>query len=259
MMQCNAEWHLRDNPRAHLIYTMGLSIAKGTGSFYASQPQLAEFFGWDLKTVRTAFKALRDSGLFTLLRSGRGGNGQAGFANSYAVTTHSKLAKDKYPCRPLPETGALKDQTPSQKPVGDPSQEPVGDPSQKLAGDPSQKPVPYSPKYSPSYSPIYSSSDAIAPGKEPAATPGKPTYFPANFVPNDDNRALAKQLGLDIGTALISFKEYHEAKGDKMANWNSALNSWMRTARNLSRARPAAPVTTGSLTENYKDLIARSK
>lgn len=256
MIHCNAEWHLRENPRAHLIYTMGLSIAKGTGSFYASQPQLAEFFGWDLKTVRTAFKALRIAGLFTLLRGGRGANGQGGFANSYAVTTHSKLAKDKYPCRPLPETGALplpetgalNDQTPSQKLVGDPYR--------KLAGDPSQKPVPYSPKYSPNNS---SSSDAIAPGKKSAATHAKPTYFPANFIPNDENRALAKELGLDIEPALISFTEHHKAKGDRMMDWNYSFNAWMRTARSLSsRARPAATVTTGSLTENYKDLIERS-
>jgi hypothetical protein len=256
MIHCNAEWHLRDNPRAHLIYTMGLSIAKGTGSFYASQPQLAEFFGWDLKTVRAAFKALRAAGLFTLLRSGRGGNGQGGFANSYAVTTHSKLAKNKYPCRPLPETGALplpetgvlNDQTPSQKLVGDPSQKP--------AGDPYQKPVPYSPKYSPNNS----SSDAITPGKKSAASPAKPAYFPANFIPNDENRALAKELGLDIESALISFSEHHKAKGDKMVDWYYSFNAWMRTARNLSlRVRPAASVTTGSLTENFRDLIARSK
>ena len=73
-IHCSSGWHLRGNPRAFLIYDLALRLTDGGKSaFYLSNRQLAKYFGWDVKTVRAAFVALRKSGLFKLLRSGRRG------------------------------------------------------------------------------------------------------------------------------------------------------------------------------------------
>src|SRR5580698_2301990 len=93
-IHCSAEWHLRESPRAIAIYNLALRLTGGgKREFMLSQPQLATYFDWDIKTVRDAFVALRKTGLFKLLRGGTGGEGQANFANVYAVITHSKLPK----------------------------------------------------------------------------------------------------------------------------------------------------------------------
>jgi hypothetical protein len=257
MIHCNAEWHLRENQRAYLIYTIALRIAKGTGSFFVSQPRLAEFFGWDLKTVRAAFKALRDSGLLTLLRGGRGGDGQASFANVYSVTTHAKLSKFEHPCRPLPETGTLtnkaEDRSQGKNRYPIPETGTGGLPETGRGGLPETGILIY--KRSTRES---TNSEAVASKNQPSATPGKHTYFPSTFAPNDDNRANAQKLRLNLEQELIAFKEFHLSKGNRFIDWHFALNTWLRNARKFSPERPAAPVTTGSLTQNYRDLIERS-
>jgi hypothetical protein len=265
MLQCNAEWHLRENPRAYLIYTMALSISKGTGSFYVSQPQIAAFFGWDLKTVRAAFKALRASGLITLLHGGSGGNGHPSLANVYSVTIHSKLPKDKYPCRPLPETGTLfhKADQAAQGKTGIYSYQKPSTPSQDLAGGGYQKPVPYSTNNSTYNSSAaiesgknrYPQTDAIA-SKNNTASPKGKSSLPEDFTPNDEDRALADKLGIDIEDSLTRFRLYHKGKGSRMADWHCALQGWLMNAPKFkSAASPSTPATTGSLTQNMKNLM----
>ena len=90
---CSSEWHVRDDPRAFMIYSIALHLTEGgKNEFYLSQGQLAHYLGWNIKTVRSAFRALRQAGMFTLVRRGYGGNGLANFASVYSVIPHSKLA-----------------------------------------------------------------------------------------------------------------------------------------------------------------------
>ena len=90
---CGSEWHMRKNPRAHMIYSLALHITKGgKNTFYLSQGQLAQYFHWDRKTVRLACQALVQAGLFVLVQRGRGGIGLTNTANVYRVLTHAKLA-----------------------------------------------------------------------------------------------------------------------------------------------------------------------
>jgi predicted ArsR family transcriptional regulator len=85
---------LRHCPRASAIYTVALRITKGgKNPFRVSNRNLAKYFGWHPETVREAMKALRQSGLFVLLRNGTGGEGRQNFASVYQVRTHSELAK----------------------------------------------------------------------------------------------------------------------------------------------------------------------
>jgi hypothetical protein len=93
-LHCSSEWHLRHCPRVSAIYTVALRITKGgKNPFRVSNRNLAMYFGWHPETVREAMRALRQSGLFVLLRNGTGGEGRQNFASVYQVQTHSELAK----------------------------------------------------------------------------------------------------------------------------------------------------------------------
>src|SRR5262245_34052142 len=51
---CTAEWHLRDKPLAAVLYSYALSFGKrknGKRYFHLSVRQLADYFGWDKKTL----------------------------------------------------------------------------------------------------------------------------------------------------------------------------------------------------------------
>ena len=246
-IHCNAEWHLRANARAIGIYGLALHITKAKRPFFLSQPQVAEFFGWNLKTVRAAFKALRDSGLFTLVRSGSGGgDGHANYANVYTVTTHSKLAKEKHPCRPLPETGTLvfkaeqEQQGKNRYPLPETGRGPLPE-TGTLGPQPETGTLVYE-------STSKSTSDAVAPENQPSASPLKPkgkfSDFPKDFQPNDANRALASKLGLDIKESRDAFEDYHIHKGDRSREWNRAFNGWLRNARKFGRPQkpPQVPM-----------------
>lgn len=81
---------------------------------------------------------------------------------------------------------------------------------------------------------------------EPPLSPlegGKPakrkSRVPVDFEPNDTAIDKAKQLGVDVGTELPKFIDYHTAKGSVMADWQAAFRTW------LGNARPSKPVTVG--------------
>ena len=96
-IHCSSEWHMRNNPRAFLIYSIALRLTDGgQNEFYLSQAKLAPHLEWDRKTVRKAIRALCDAGLFKLLRRGKGGNGTPDLANVYRVIPHSKLVGVKH-------------------------------------------------------------------------------------------------------------------------------------------------------------------
>lgn len=251
-IHCSAEWHLRDNPRAIGIYTLACRITKSgqKGSFYLSQPQVAQYFGWNLKTVRAAFKAVRDSGLFTLLRSGSGGDGHANYANIYDVVTHSKLSKDNHPCRPLPETGTLvyKPKAREQGKTGGGAENGRGAPPETgtLRGLPGTGTLVYD-------STIESTSDAAAPGNQSSASPRKFTEYPADFQPDDDNRELAKKLRLNLEESLQAFKDFHQSKANRHVNWHLALNTWLRNDNRWGRAKKPPKMETFDALKAYRE------
>jgi hypothetical protein len=74
-------------------------------------------------------------------------------------------------------------------------------------------------------------------GAQKRATP-----LPSDFEPNDNNRAVAKQLGVDLKEALQAFKDFHLSKGSTYRNWNLALNTWLRNEKRFSR-QPFKPQT----------------
>ena len=257
---CSSEWHLRDNPCAFLIYALALRVTGGGKTeFFVSQPRLAHYFQLNLKTVKTAFKALRDSGLFVLLRSGRGGDGRGNYASVYRVLTHSQLSRTgEYHCLDDqdgmgPETGSLVSDTTSPENGTDPKLSAHGTVFRQFMGPETGSLV------SDKSTRESTSSDAAASDHLPSAPPApKPKYshFPSNFAPNEESRALASKLGLNLMESLPAFRDHHLSKGDRSMDWNSAFNGWLRNERKFSR-QPQPWVTTGSLTENQQDLVEK--
>jgi hypothetical protein len=87
---CTAMWHLRDKPFAAVLYNYALSFGRKNGKrhFYLSVRQLADYFGWDKKTLCPAIAVLHERGFFELIRKGKGP-----FASEYAVLTHKEWSQ----------------------------------------------------------------------------------------------------------------------------------------------------------------------
>lgn len=81
-----------------------------------------------------------------------------------------------------------------------------------------------------------------APVKKPSrAKPKRP--LPADFRPSPAHFDLARDLGVDLRHEGPQFTDYHTAKGSTFANWDAALNTWIRNAAKFAerngRGRPA--------------------
>jgi len=76
---------------------------------------------------------------------------------------------------------------------------------------------------------------------------GKPAkrsrQLPHDFEPNDANRRLAAERGLDLASVVAQFCDFHRAKGSTMKDWNLALNTWIRRER--ATGQPAAAARSG--------------
>lgn len=55
--------------------------------------------------------------------------------------------------------------------------------------------------------------------------------LPSDFEPNDTNRRIAAERGLDLASVVAQFADHHRAKGTTMKDWHLALNTWLRRER----------------------------
>lgn len=77
--------------------------------------------------------------------------------------------------------------------------------------------------------------------------------FPKSLEPNDRNRELASELGVNLEREFDAFADHHQAKGSKFTDWNKALNNWLRNAAKFG-AKPAykpAAAPTRAVAENF--------
>ncbi|HBR3069744.1 TPA: helix-turn-helix domain-containing protein [Klebsiella pneumoniae] len=82
--------------------------------------------------------------------------------------------------------------------------------------------------------------------------------FPASFKPSADHIAIASEKGINIETELLNFRDYHQARGTKLIDWNSAFRVWLRNARvnplsGRQRSEPDSPHWNSP--EGWKDFI----
>jgi hypothetical protein len=73
---------------------------------------------------------------------------------------------------------------------------------------------------------------------------GKPAArkhrLPDDFIPNDTNRRIAAERGLDLRAVFEQFADHHAAKGSTMLDWHRAFNTWLRR-ENAPRGSSTAP------------------
>ncbi|MEF3140103.1 helix-turn-helix domain-containing protein [Klebsiella quasipneumoniae subsp. quasipneumoniae] len=82
--------------------------------------------------------------------------------------------------------------------------------------------------------------------------------FPPAFKPSADHIAIASEKGINIETELLNFRDYHQARGTKLIDWNSAFLVWLRNARvnplsGRQRSEPDSPHWNSP--EGWKDFI----
>lgn len=61
------------------------------------------------------------------------------------------------------------------------------------------------------------------------------TVCPEDFSPNETNIKNATKMGLDLGACVEAFKDFHLSKGNRFADWNLALNTWLRNQVGFER------------------------
>lgn len=81
---------------------------------------------------------------------------------------------------------------------------------------------------------------ALASRKQDAsAAKRRRQQLPPDFSPNETGINAARQKGIDVGTELDKFRNYHLAKGSVMLDWQAAWRTW------VGNARPAVAQTRG--------------
>jgi hypothetical protein len=92
-LHCTAEWHLRECPRAVVVYSLSLHLSEvqpdGKRYFWLSVRQVADYFEWHKNTVLLAIASLKKSGLFKLVKKGGGKE-----SSRYQVLTHFEVARE---------------------------------------------------------------------------------------------------------------------------------------------------------------------
>ena len=93
--------------------------------------------------------------------------------------------------------------------------------------------------------PIPSHPIPVTPDADASGGAGKPAarkraqQLPDDFVPNDTNRAIATERGLDLRAVFEQFADHHRARGSTMKDWHAAFNTWLRRER--PQQRPTTP------------------
>lgn len=79
------------------------------------------------------------------------------------------------------------------------------------------------------------------PQRKTSGTPKRATQLPEDFEPDDTAASLAAELGVSLAAELPKFRDYHAARGKPMKDWQAAMRTWLRNAKQF--AKPAAKQT----------------
>jgi hypothetical protein len=61
------------------------------------------------------------------------------------------------------------------------------------------------------------------------------TPAPENFTPNEHNRKLATELGLDLAVIVPAFLAHHASKENTFKDWQKALETWLHRERGFCK------------------------
>jgi uncharacterized protein YdaU (DUF1376 family) len=81
----------------------------------------------------------------------------------------------------------------------------------------------------------------------PAPTRKKRSFeMPEDFQSNEDHRALACELGVDVEQVFLKFRDHHLARGSTFKDWNRAYSNWLRNEHRFNAAAiPGASAQPG--------------
>ncbi|HBR4541600.1 TPA: helix-turn-helix domain-containing protein [Klebsiella pneumoniae] len=215
--------------------------ANDKGECWPSYQHIADQCECSKSAVRNHIDALEDMGL--LKRENRVGvnNGKGNASNVYYLNL------DATPMPPK-STGVCHEIAPPMPSDGTPPMSPDGT------------------RTSHSFEPVTEPDSLSARGqfiseaakRRIGISPNGEIPFPPAFKPSADHIAIASEKGINIETELLNFRDYHQARGTKLIDWNSAFRVWLRNARvnplsGRQRSEPDSPHWNSP--EGWKDFI----
>jgi hypothetical protein len=79
--------------------------------------------------------------------------------------------------------------------------------------------------------------------------------YPEDFFPNETGIAFANERKLDIKEELVSFENFHRAKGDTMADWQAAWRTWCMKAVKFRKAWPAHSIARDDRAAKRQEVL----
>ncbi len=96
------------------------------------------------------------------------------------------------------------------------------------------------------------------PQRKTSGTPKRATQLPEDFYPDGTALSLAAELGVSLSAELPKFRDYHTARGKPMKDWQAALRTWLRNAKQF--AKPAARQTESDRRASwFAEITGRSR
>lgn len=85
--------------------------------------------------------------------------------------------------------------------------------------------------------------EPITINQEPVLKPlrRKSAPMPSDFALDETSKAYAQARNLHVDTELVSFKNWHSAKGSTFKDWQAAWRTWCDKAVEFGRAKSGAP------------------
>ncbi len=110
--------------------------------------------------------------------------------------------------------------------------------------------------------------DSLVPpsGEKPSRRKAK-TQLPEDFAPNETGARLCAAGGFTLSDELLKFRNYHQAAGTLMADWQAGFRTWIDKAKSfrkpwqtplLQTATTPTPATAGDALEKIKADAARA-
>lgn len=90
------------------------------------------------------------------------------------------------------------------------------------------------------------------PQRKTSGTPKRAVQLPDDFTPDETAVALAAEHGVSLSAELPKFRDYHAARGKPMKDWQAALRTWLRNAKQFAR-----PASVPSKSEQQQDWLNR--
>ena len=79
--------------------------------------------------------------------------------------------------------------------------------------------------------------------------------MPKDWTPNEQHRALAASIGVNLEQQVAQFTDHHTAKGSRFIDWDAALRTWLRNSQRFSAGKqrnPALAINRSFANVNYR-------